>query len=126
MPEKTDNLKGAPTPVKIEGLEKAPVEQNSDAWAGSHTINQSIVELQSREYKLNQPIQVRIQPYRHGFLVADDDIARYGAGDTIHDAICDYQNQLIDYFRCLNEHYPRLSPKLMEDLTRLNQIISKV
>jgi len=126
VPKKTDNLKGMTVPVTIEGLEKTKIETNEDSLAGSYINSIAIVELQSKEYKLNRPIQVRIEAHQHGFLVADDDVARFGSGDTVYNAICDYQNQLVDYFRCLNEHYPRLSPKLMEDLARLNQIISKV
>jgi len=120
MPKKTANLKSMPTSNNIS------LEANSDSLAGSYISSIAIAELQSKEYKLNRPIQVRIEQYKHGFLVADDDIARFGSGHTICDAICDYQNQLIDYFRCLNEHFPKLSSKLMEDLARLNQIISKV
>lgn len=96
--------------------------QNNAVWLGSFKF--PIMKFHSDKYSLGKPpLLVQVEPHPDSYLVTDDDVDRHGMGETIEDALLDYEETLLGYFESLNEHYPKLSPKLKIDLEFLNQII---
>jgi len=98
--------------------------QNNAVWLGPFTF--PVVRFHSDKYCLSKPpLLVQVEPYSDGYLVTDDDIDRHGIGQTIEDALLDYEETLLGYFESLSEHYPKLSNNLKKDLEFLNQIITR-
>ena len=83
-------------------------------------------ELQSKAYRLAQPIWVQVERYGHGYLVTDDDVNRHGVGSTIEAALRDYEEILLGYFESLSRRQERLSPQLRKDFEFLRHTISHV
>jgi len=99
-------------------------QQNNAVWLGSFKF--PIVKFHSDKYYLSEPpIFVQVEPCSDGYLVADDDVDRHGIGRTLEGALVDYEETLLGYFESLNEHYPKLSRKLKEDLEFLNQKVKR-
>lgn len=92
---------------------------NSLQWLGS--IRVPWYQLQSRVYKLIQPIWIQIEGYSSGYLVTDQDVNRHGVGPTIDDAIEDYEDTLINYYESLSNRRDKLSPGLTQHLDYLTQ-----
>ena len=82
--------------------------------------------LQSRVYRLVQPIWIQVERYGNGYLVTDENVNRHGVGDTIEDAQRDYEEILLSYFESLSRRQDRLSPRLKRHLEFLRDIISHV
>lgn len=100
------------------------LRQNNAVWLGSFTF--PIMRFHSDKYYLSEPpIFVQVEPCPDGYLVADDDVDRHGIGRTLEGALADYEETLLGYFESLNEHYPKLSRKLKEDLEFLNQKVKR-
>jgi hypothetical protein len=98
--------------------------QNNAVWLGSFTF--PIMAFHSDKYYLSKPpLLVQVEPYSDGYLVIDDDVDRHGIGQTIEDALLDYEETLLGYFESLNEHYPKLSKNLKKDLELLNQRVKR-
>jgi hypothetical protein len=98
--------------------------QNNAVWLGSFVF--PIVRFHSDKYYLSKPpLLVQVEPYSDGYLVVDEDVDRHGIGQTIEDALLDYEEKLLGYFESLHERYPRLSKKLKEDLEFLNQRVKR-
>ncbi|MBN2187547.1 MAG: hypothetical protein JW732_08920 [Dehalococcoidia bacterium] len=85
-----------------------------------------ITRFLSNKYSLAKELWVQVEPYLNGYLVVDEDVDRHGIGDTIVDALYDYEEALLCYFESLNEHYPKLSPNLKKDFDFLNRVIAKI
>ncbi|OQB28015.1 MAG: hypothetical protein BWY10_00819 [Chloroflexi bacterium ADurb.Bin180] len=82
-----------------------------------------ITTLVDSRYRLNRPVQVRIQHEDDYYLVADDVFARYGTGSTVAEAKAEYGRALVDYLEELTELEESLAPHLVADLSRLRKLI---
>ena len=100
-------------------------QQNNAAWLSS--VEFPIMRFHSDKYRLSKPpLYVQVESYFDGYLVVDEDVDRHGIGNTIADALYDYEQALLYYFESLNEHHPKLSPNLKRDFEFLTKIIVKV
>lgn len=99
-------------------------QQNSAAWLGSFTF--PIMRFYSDTYYLSKPpLLVQVEPCSSGYLVTDDFVDRHGIGETVEDALLDYEETLLGYFESLHEHYPNLSSNLGKDLALLSQMVKR-
>ena len=100
-------------------------QQNNAAWLSSFKF--PVMRFHSDKYHLKKPpLYVQVESYYDGFLVVDEDVDRHGIGNTIADALYDYEKALLYYFESLNKHHPKLSPNLKRDFEFLNKVIVKV
>jgi hypothetical protein len=98
--------------------------QNNAVWLGSFVF--PIMRFHSDRYYLSKPpLLVQVEPYSDGYLVVDGDVDRHGIGETLEDALLDYEEALLGYFESLHERYPRVSKKLKEDLEFLNERVRR-
>lgn len=100
------------------------ITPNSNVWEGNFSM--PIIGFHSDNYKLKKPLFVQIESYRGGYLATDGEVDRHGMGNTIDEALVDYEENLLDYYESLAEHYPKLSPNLVGDFKILKQIITRV
>ena len=68
---------------------------------------------------MDECLSIEIKPFLRGYMVVDN-IDRYGLGNTMDEALQDYREVLLVYYKSLSEYYPKLSPKLMKDFELLN------
>ena len=68
---------------------------------------------------MSECLNIQIKPFLRGYMVVDN-IDRYGLGNTLEEALQDYGEILLGYYKSLGGHYPKLSPKLMKDFELLN------
>jgi len=100
-------------------------QQNNTAWLSSFKF--PIMRFHSDKYYLSKPpLYVQVESYLDGYLVVDEDVNRHGIGNTIADALYDYEQALLYYFESLNKHHPKLSPNLKRDFEFLNKVIAEV
>lgn len=115
-------------------IRHAASDQNPDHAVAQPDVNLEWVsvfkfplhELQSEVYRLDKPIEVQVERYGHSYLVTDEDINRHGMGSTIEDALRDYEEILLSYFKSLSRRQERLSPRLRQHLEFLRHTISHI
>ncbi|MCC7353271.1 MAG: hypothetical protein IT330_05890 [Anaerolineae bacterium] len=86
-----------------------------------------LTRLTTPGYRLIRPITLQVETLRDGsVLVGDYEFDLYGVGETLHDALADYESMLIDQYQDLRGDETRIGKHLTKQLLRLRATIIEV
>jgi len=91
----------------------------------SFPIQYPISQLNHPRYELLQPITVTVELDRdtHEYIISDDQIDMYGIGESLTDALYDYQISIVEYFELLMRDEEKLEGRLKRHFDYLKRII---
>jgi len=81
--------------------------------------------LANPRYGLQHPVELRVETDElSNVVVSDAFFNQYGVGETLWDALRDYEAMLIDYYEELTTTQQPLGPGLVEHFTYLRELIA--
>lgn len=109
----------------VAGSAEAPVLGQLTLGLGGFTY--SLMRLESPNYRLVRPILVSVQYGESGKLVTSDShVHMYGVGESLDEALADYESMLLDYFEDLAQNHDAISDYLSQQLAWMLEVIERV
>jgi hypothetical protein len=102
----------------------SPVSNTAPQYAHLPVKRSLVMLIDPPEHYLKQPIILNVERTEEGYWLANNpDVLTYGTGDTVKDAVEDFQSMLVDLFLELVESEDILAPDLLQQLEYLRSFL---